>query len=101
MKMKIKTIINHVKPENRWNSDTFEETTLISISKSLPLGNNFTLEHLVQAIFETVSHDDFERLYESVIDNVIISYKTSCGKGKEYLCGFDFGCFFKEYYEAI
>lgn len=99
--MKIKTIETFVKPCDRFGTEETKETTFVSIGTQLPLGNNFTLEHLVTAIFETINPEDFETLYTSVTDYVIISYKTAYGKGKEYLNGFDFVSYFKGYYDAI
>jgi hypothetical protein len=99
--MKIKQTIKPLKMCDRWNDEESTEVTLVAISEPLPLGNNYTLRHLVDAIKDTLSDDEFIDLYCSVADHVIISYNTAYGKGKEHLNQFDFGCFFKPYYDNI
>jgi len=99
--MKIKQVIKPVKNSDRFHDETSVEITLVSINAPLGLGNNYSLEHLVDAIKEALTPTDFIELYEAVCDFVKISYKTSYGRGIEFLNYFDFTCYFKDIYDNI
>tara|TARA_R110002153_G_scaffold64730_2_gene173382 strand:+ start:1495 stop:1833 length:339 start_codon:yes stop_codon:yes gene_type:complete len=99
--MQINTILRTLKPCERFNSDQFEQVGLVAINEPLELGNNYSLENLATALYENLSADNFMLLYQSCLDGIKISYKTRYGKGCLNLCGFDFACYFKDYYDSI
>ena len=99
--MQVNTILRTLKPCDRFNSDQMEQVGLVTINEPLDLGNNYSLENLASALYNTLSAPDFMLLYDTCLDSIKISYKTRYGKGCLNLGGFDFACYFKDLYDSI